>query len=266
MNDKNLNLIFFVDANKTRRFQLSIKQVVAISVLTGIMLIWAVTSIAMVVNLSNKDNEQFARIRELQNAIFSYQTRYENIYEKAYSIDQSYEPEIAEEIITTPAQKSPLTIAEKDLKNKPKVKQTKKQDPTALNNKEDSDTLKDIVVTSIKVVNLEKQNQLTVWYSIKNNNSRKRAIGFVVGNAYFVGADGKETVIESPENWINTKEYDSFSKKHKYKIKRFKRTNMTFTLPKNVKGSVKRIELIIISKNNDRKVITHKIGEKKSNQ
>ncbi len=264
MNDKNLNLIFFVDANKTRRFQLSIKQVIAISVISGIILIWAIVSLAMVVNLRIRDNEQFARITELQNAIFSYQTRYENIYEKAYSIDQSYEPEIEEEIVKKPVPKPTLTIAQKDLNEKPKVKQAKNL-PPSVDNKANSDTLKDIVITSIKIVNIEKQNQLTVWYSIKNNNSSKRAIGFVVGNAYFVGADGKETVIESPENWINTKEYDSFSRKHKYKIKRFKRTNMTFTLPKNVKGRVKRIDLIVISKNNERKVITHIIGEKKSN-
>ena len=38
---------------------------------------------------------------------------------------------------------------------------------------------------------------------------------------------------------------------------------MTFKLPKNVKGSVKKIELVIISKNKERKIITHTIGEKK---
>ena len=91
MNDKNLNLIFFVDGNKTRRFQLSIKQVVGVLVLTATMVIWTITSVAMVINLKNKDSEQFKRITDLQNAIFNYQTRYENIYEKAYSIDQSYE-------------------------------------------------------------------------------------------------------------------------------------------------------------------------------
>ena len=159
MNDKNLNLIFFVDANKTRRFQLSIKQVIAISVTSGIILIWAIVSLAMVVNLRIRDNEQFDRITELQNAIFSYQTRYENIYEKAYSIDQSYEPEIDKEIVKKPIPKPTLTIVKKDLNEKPKVKQAKNL-PPSVDNKANSDTLKDIVITSIKVVNIEKQKKM----------------------------------------------------------------------------------------------------------
>ena len=168
-------------------------------------------SIAIVINLRNKDDEQFNRITDLQNAIFNYQTRYENIYEKAYSIDQSYEPEIDNNIVENQPFKPGPKVIKKDQNENLKVVETKTQasNEPYIN---DSESIKDIVVTSIKVVNLEKQNQLTVWYSIKNNKSRKRAIGFVVGNAYFVGADGKETIIESPENWINTRNTILFQK------------------------------------------------------
>ena len=121
MNDKNLNIIFFVDANRTRRFQLSIKQLIGISVLFFATTLWAILSIFYIYRFYTKDGEQFTRITELQTAIFNYQTRYENIYEKAYSIDEPFQPIDENTIDRESIETDTTTTSEKSTKPRKEV-------------------------------------------------------------------------------------------------------------------------------------------------
>ena len=272
MNDKNLNIIFFVDANRTRRFQLSIKQLIGISVLFFATTLWAILSIFYIYRFYTKDGEQFTRITELQTAIFNYQTRYENIYEKAYSIDEPFQPIDENTIDRESIETDTTTTSEKSTKPRKELAELTKdrvndKNPKISKKAETPDAeLDNIQITSIKTVRSDKDATFTVWYSIKNKDTSNRAVGYVVGNAYLISENGDQTVLQSPENWLNTAEYESFSKKHRYKIKRFKRTNMIFQLPQSKKGFISKVDLIVISKNGGRKVITHNIGQKKNNE
>ncbi len=79
-----LNIIYFIDSNRTRTLKFSIRTSY-LTIGTLILLVsWSMIASLLLLREHGLNTEQRARSRNLLSVIFGYQTRYDQVYEKAY--------------------------------------------------------------------------------------------------------------------------------------------------------------------------------------
>ena len=153
------------------------------------MLIWGLLAVVIITANSYKIERQHKRITDLQKSLFNYQTRYENIYEKAYMNDnipsdfpiaendqkkkmdskpsdqtkddkKISKVEIKKPLAIQSAKKAPVkTQSAKPAEiKKAMLAEAKKQDTSKI--KTDESDLAAVTISSIKIVNVEKQKQI----------------------------------------------------------------------------------------------------------
>ncbi|MCX6130423.1 MAG: hypothetical protein NTX25_15345 [Proteobacteria bacterium] len=84
-----LNIIYFIDSNRTRTLKLSIRSSY-LTVATLVLLIsWSFFASLLLIQEHQLNHEQRVRSVELLTSIFNYQTRYDQVYEKAYPSETS---------------------------------------------------------------------------------------------------------------------------------------------------------------------------------
>lgn len=79
-----LNVLYFVDANKTKSFKMSLRTVYAFVATLGILLVWSFVSTLLLYQEAQVADYRQERITDLLSTIFSYQQRYDAIYERSY--------------------------------------------------------------------------------------------------------------------------------------------------------------------------------------
>ena len=79
-----LNVIYFIDAAKTRSFKMPLKRLKwVIALLLGIA-VWSVGSAVLIFWLWTAKLDQFEDLKSTLQALFDYEVRYEQVYETAY--------------------------------------------------------------------------------------------------------------------------------------------------------------------------------------
>ncbi len=81
---KLLNIVYFVDASRTKSFTLSLGWAIAIAVISGLIVIWAVVASSFVLYLVKENLTYRSDYRAALAAIYDYQSRNDRIYELAY--------------------------------------------------------------------------------------------------------------------------------------------------------------------------------------
>jgi len=82
--DRQFNLIFFVDAARTRTVRMKLLSVQLLLGFVAIVFVWAIASIFLIGALAEDRREIAAELRTTLGTLFAYQTRYDGVYELAY--------------------------------------------------------------------------------------------------------------------------------------------------------------------------------------
>lgn len=84
-----LNIIYFLDSHRTRTLKFSIRTSYLTIATLCLMLSWSLIASLLLIREHGLNTELRARSRNLLSVIFNYQTRYDQVYEKAYPNDGS---------------------------------------------------------------------------------------------------------------------------------------------------------------------------------
>lgn len=81
---RQLNIVYFIDASRTRSLRIPMGRLKLILAGCGLVVLWALFSIALVIQGAMRRDAMGDSMKTLLSALFEYQTRYENVFEMAY--------------------------------------------------------------------------------------------------------------------------------------------------------------------------------------
>jgi len=258
-----LNIIYFIDSKRTRTLKFSIKTgyltVGTLCLLVG----WSLIASLLLVREHGLNSELRSRSRNLLSVIFNYQTRYDQVYEKAYPNNgqpllanasesdsaasladtlQDQEDDEADGKVDLPTQPNirpaPPTLAAKALPPAP-VPVTDNS-VAAPKEKIIAAALEKLPITepTIAVENFSSavhDETLTVRFSLKNTNKGNKASGTVTAQArYFEsGQEGVwlETQVDTTQNIVDTGDQDDPSSDQHFNIRYYKNKVFHFNSP-----------------------------------
>lgn len=286
-----LNVLYFVDANKTKSFKMSLGTVYAIVATLAILLVWSFVSTLLLYRESEVAGYRHQRITHLLSTIFSYQQRYDAIYERSYpaapktvagTLDKiSKEAEAFGTGDPLPIAKATIAAntalaakdKEKGEQTAPATQESAKSapqtsaSPSAAQRK--SAALAQLESSANATPPAEKpfaavleaisatakdQKVVNVAFSIRNNMKPERAIGYVFAKATFE-VDGKEVVKTAPVG-PNFAAIDKpiRARGYKFSIRSFTRKNITLSYPSGGTAKLTKLELLMWSKKKREKV------------
>ena len=267
-----LNIIYFIDSNKTKTFKFSLNASYGIVGALIFTVLWSLVSTVLLFDSYSHSNSQSERVRSLLSTIFNYQTRYDQVYEKTYTKDSipqrlaKYENKEKEEAkkkaemvankpvaakvekIALAAKATPIIEAVKpdEVKAKPKVAQNGLI--ATVPKPESTDPIK------MNRFKLSKQgNKLKLNLAIKNLVRPEKANGFVVGYARFIGLDGKTTIVSSPPGFKEGQKIKRLDlpRSHRFSIRYYTKKSLLFDLPDKKGGTFESIKIIVKVKGSD---------------
>lgn len=238
--ERQLNIIYFVDANKTRSIKLSISKAKLIGSLLVLTISWAFLATGILFYSSDRVDNLEVKLSQSLGVIFDYQVKYEDTYEKAYPFTP-----------TKKAKAPPISVAS----NKAEPKKTTKSSnvaqtkpATALAAKLATPAL-DKPLVSIEEAKVDYENpELKVRFALRNNQSPKRATGYVFGTAKFVSDAGVTSFLVSPRGIKAGSDGAVANPKsgYAYRIRYYKAKTMSFQPPKGVAGKFVQVSLSLV--------------------
>jgi hypothetical protein len=214
-----LNIIYFIDSKRTRTLKFSIKTGYLTVGTLGLLVSWSLVASLLLVREHGLNKELRSRSRNLLSVIFNYQTRYDQVYEKAYPNDghpllppeTAVEQQIAEVEEVAPkakAETAPQPVIRPAAPNLAAKTPPSSPDPAtakAIPDPKENVVAKAIEESSSKEPTIAIENfssaihdeMLTVRFSLKNTNKGSKASGTVTAQARFFES-GKEGI------WLDT--------------------------------------------------------------
>ena len=254
-----LNIIYFVDANKTRSLKVPLRSALILLFFFIIVLLWSLGSL-LVLNLQAKTtHEDGKRITALLDIIFDYQCRYDHAFDRAYPQIQNQEKtEIIaarepnklpvetsaaiiakeEEEVTTPSMEEPKKSQEEPKKEHvtpvqeslTKVGGGEPASAESISTPAAQDF--NIAVETLKV-NLLAQ-KLQIRFAMRNTDSPKQNEGYVLGVGRFVTDEGTTIYVPTPSDIpIDPASGKPTSMRlgYRFNIKYYKKRTMEFPVP-----------------------------------
>ncbi len=279
-----LNVIYFIDSNKTHSFKLSIGGVKLIAVGLALVGVWTIVSFVGITYFVSEHRQYENRAKRHLATIFEYQNRYENVFEKAYP-DFKKEPEDTVVLAKMEPRVEPIktTVTTlKETKSQLKVENEKhNSDLTAAEEPASSGdeaeavehapkvasalNAKSLVVTttdnkqSLAVKDTKykiNRNSLVLSFAIYNDSKTDKAEGYLWGVAKFTKDDGQNLFVGAPASVHvgGDGEVLSPTSAYKYSIKFYKAKTLTFDIPPETKGTFNEIDVVLMNKDNQRSI------------
>ncbi len=281
-----LNVIYFVDAKRTRSFRLSLTAVRGLVCAFGLMVVWSLASFFFLAQ-SHRDQAQHRdRIASSMATIFDYQVRYDQVYELSYPNSQELlatlnnfeagtnalpiqekEAHLAEKkVVVPPAQarkqatevktaapKPTASIAAALASNLPPDFAAEDQDEfvDGTDSEEVNPNEFNVKIENPRLKIENSAGDVNIHFAIRNQNSPKRAEGFVYGVAEFVTKDGKRYFVASPSSLqldSATGEPKNLPEAFRYSIRYYKAKDFAFSAPAGLAGNYDRVKLVVTSK------------------
>ena len=82
--NRSLNIIYFIDARKTRSFRISLRRIYALAGMMVLILLGCTFSVVFSARFYQKNDLLTDRLHGALSTIFEYQSRYDEVYEQAY--------------------------------------------------------------------------------------------------------------------------------------------------------------------------------------
>jgi hypothetical protein len=225
-----LNVIYFVDANRTKSFRMSLPKARIAMMAVIFSGIWFVASLAWIVNQQIEIVELNDGMQETFEVLFDYQVRTERVYERAYPEKQGM---IASSKTTAPpkVQKAPPKLKAVPAQAKVQKAAVAPAEPAPL-----------IQSKKVKVdtVTFRPQTKgLGLKFTLRNVAPRgTRAEGFLFASAKFVREDGRSTWVTMPTGKILEGEEGPArpSRGYRFAIKYYKSHKMLIPYPAAQEG------------------------------
>jgi hypothetical protein len=266
-----LNIIYFVDSNRTRTLTFSIQGAIATVTCLVVVVVWSFFSSALLIREYFVNHELKARSRQLLATIFDYQTRYDQVYERAYpdpsqtNLVETNEDERSKSgeaaVAEKPAEKKERPIGESQT---PKVVSPEplpasglkiaSADAQPLSPKEgligqNLSSPGDSVPIAVENFSTVFQEQvLTVRFALKNLDKPRRTSGKVTALAKFVD-DQQQTSsikmrVEPETNDVASESANPTSDQH-FNIRYYKNKVFHFDIPKLQTGRVTAVTIAV---------------------
>ena len=239
-----LNLIYFVDAEKTHTVVLKMRQVY---ILIGVMitlLCWSLLSTGIIYFNIAENNSLRTHLRSMLATVFDYQIRYDQVYEKTYPEGKQASVVAAKE---APAAPEP-----------PKAAAPIPEPPTAEHSGQASATVDAKLLVSIEQTHVDVMDQqINLRFSIINNNIKDKADGYVWGIARYEGDAGKKLYVGAPSSIAVDEKGEAKNPKrsYSYSIRHQKTKTMVFVPPKD-KGTFSEIKVYVMDRSGQQSSVT----------
>ena len=261
-----LNVIYFVDSNRTHSIKIPLKSVAYIGITAISLLLWSFVCTSLLFSRLQIEKKKNSRISELLSTIFEYQTRYDGVYEKTYP--KSHTLSISSK--NAKAKKPPRIVSgpetlrkAKPQQSEPAVKKPVKEALTinpkqiALEGKRTSPAI-NIRNKSIRILD----DAVEVSFAIQNTASPTRTEGYIWGVATLLNQRGKIVRITSPDDIEHSTigPPKNIQKAQKFSIRYYKTKSLRFAV--NEKVTVTAIEVFTFQNDSVFKLAGFKIPEK----
>lgn len=241
---KSLNIIYFIDSNRTHYIQFRLKTALVLAGLVIAISLWTIGGTIWLSQEISASAKKTHHIHQLNRAIFEYQAKHENLYEKTYPehIPSRQNPEkVAKEKSALDSERPSISVdnGREDAKpqkqvlagkatpeNIEKSMDSPKSRTVALNGKEKP---AEISVENV-TYNIE-ESGLTLKFAIRNQDSPERVDGHIWGLASLSG-DPNLVSVSSPKG-INEETEPAVvkTKAPRFSIRYFKNKLLYFPLP-----------------------------------
>lgn len=265
---KTLNIIYFIDSEKTKSIQISVSTVIGLASAFLLMVLWSFTSIYLgYVALRDRAN-LLSFVRDARNTLFEYEARFEGVYENVYPSDAKKEnppaPPAAAEPPQTPPQRIAATPEPKAVPEpKPAPPEVKAKAPVtaaapiepkteeakvaSANESEGASEPTRSKVTVDSPVFRTGTDTLELRVNINNQDNRNKAEGYVWALATFKGDNGEEVFVAAPKGMqINAGgEAGDPRNAQRYAIQFHKPKNFVFNSPNASSGKFTQVKIVL---------------------
>ncbi|RZA19141.1 MAG: hypothetical protein EOP10_19985 [Proteobacteria bacterium] len=238
-------MIYFIDANRTRTLKFSIgTSYLTVGALT-VAVVWSLIATGLLIRDRFVIAEMSSHSKSLLDTVFNYQTRYDEVYEKAYPNPGENNGAVAQEDDLPVAET--LKVADSGAKSKKKESANVEPQKSVLpvdeaaiaKDKGDSETAPiglPIAIDNFASTLLGKN--LTIRLSLKNLNSPTKSSGAISGTANFVDTNNQaHAIIGRPSRSGDEAEH--------FNIRYFKNKNLVFESPKDLAGRFTNVVVTI---------------------
>ncbi len=284
---RELNVIYFVDANKTRSLRIKIASAQFLVIAGAVAAVWTILASGLLFSSMRQVSQLESKLTHSMSVIFDYQVRFEEVYEKAYPNAPARDPNAkGEEAVVAAERRTPGTVIVKSVASDagrpgdpvtvtqeaakaPQVVQEPKA-PIALAAKS-APGVAPLAGTSTvaappgRSIDIEEPKisqagaEVKVRFALRNNQSPQKAEGFVFGIAKIENQAGRVFYLESPEGI----QVDNLGQAKRptagfaYSIRYYKAKTMNFQLPPDTQGRVVEVSVGVLG--NDGVTIVEKI-------
>lgn len=249
---RRLNVVYFVDAAKTRSFSVSMKTLNFFLGMLTLLVLGAVGSFILATYFASEKIELQHRLESAYTTIFDYQVQYDGIFDNIY----------------TPPKKpsKPVAVINESLKVRAatpttdvKAKQSPKTSPVKPINKGTHAKEKTIVKEETKVIDKPvewkvtlknpsyriRNRLLTFTVAIQNSNKTVKAEGYIWAVAKLKNSSNNEIKYIAAPSYISIDKKGNLKKTKKrrnFRIKNFKKEVFEFLLPTEFTGTIIEIK------------------------
>lgn len=248
-----LNIIYFLDSHRTRTLKFTVKSAgITLSILI-LLLGWSFVASFLLIQEYQVNSDLRVRTRSLLTTIFEYQTRYDEVYEKAYPEKESRVISVAEEGASSEIGKYSEEKENTSITNAQSTKNSNMKTTEAAKPSDESHVKEKVVSQSLeeKLQKLDfpilvenfsfnvQNDVLTTRFSLKNTKSPNRAAGTVQATSKFMDSKQKVMIVEMDAVDEGAEgagdEAESSSDQH-YNIRYYKNKKFSFAKPQGVSG------------------------------
>lgn len=263
-----LNIIYFMDSHRTHTLKFTVRSAgITVGVL-ALLLAWSFVASGLLIHEYQVNSDLRQRARSLLSTIFTYQTRYDEVYEKAYPGKES-QPLLTSSDLST--QDTDRATSEPDVKDPVSEKESAALATAAQPEAEAEASAssaasapKEKIVSQSLEEKLQKLdfpilienfsthlqgNTLVARFALKNTKSPNKASGTVLATAKFVDAQQKASFIAMEVSKASSDggagdETESSSDQH-YNIRYYKNKKFSFLKPQGQTGDFVSITITL---------------------
>ena len=244
-----LNVIYFIDAHKTRSFHLSLHKFYIILGTLAFLSVWTLFSIYFVLRSLDEKEALRDRLHTALATTFEYQSRYDSVYESAYPELQAKKDLLAAAAASAQDEGAGRPTAESRDEKKDSSSDEEAQNLNRLSFEklelETTDSQWPIAIEDLSIHRDEQDLELS--FAIRNKKSPSRSEGYIWAVATLVDAAGKSSFVASPPGLKVDPQLGKVSEPSKhanwYSIRYYKAKSFYFSLPPNWSGKINEIKL-----------------------
>ena len=237
--ERHVNLIYFVDAAKTKTVRVSLRTASIMAIACGVVVIWSFASGVLLVRLEAKQSDLRSELSTSRAVIFEYQTLHDGVFERAYPEvkDRKFAaasiPPVKPTAAVEPEKVAPKATEAPVMTDTPeKAKMVSREDPKS-----------PVSLSNPSVI--RRDGVFEVFFDLRNSDSSKKAEGYIWGIAAVERQGGERISLTVPKSLTVSVAGDPLNTEHgqRFGIRRYARRSFIFSLPSRFEGRVLTVDI-----------------------